>query len=115
VIPEPETTLTEDQFQKRVIETAKLYGWKVSHFRAALTRSGRWATPVQGHKGFPDLVLARAGRIIVAELKTDKGRVSPEQKEWLAALGEYGRLWRPRDWDSVLAELSPAVPERRTA
>ncbi len=54
-----------------------------------------------GDKGFPDLVLAREGQLILAELKTDTGKPTDEQRAWLAALGAHGRLWRPAHWDEV--------------
>lgn len=98
--------LAEADWQRRVIDTAKAHGWLVAHFRAALVRAGRWATPMTGDVGFPDLVLAKSGRLILAELKTDTGDVTKAQKAWLAALGPYARLWRPRDWEDVLKELS---------
>lgn len=102
--------LSEADWQERVIDTAHLHNWLVHHTRPARTLNG-WRTPVQGDKGFPDLVLARAGVILVPELKTDKGAPTRDQRAWLAALGPYGRLWRPRDWDLVLTELSR--PEER--
>ena len=98
-------TMTEDDFQSRIIETAQLHGWRVAHFRAARTSRG-WRTPVQGDAGFPDLVLARRGALIVAELKSDTGRVAPDQRAWLDQLGGHGRLWWPRDWPAVLAEIT---------
>lgn len=96
--------MTEAEFQDRVIATARLYGWMVHHTRPARMADGRWRTPVQGDKGFPDLVLAheRHGTVF-AELKSDTGRLTPEQKAWLAVLG--GVVWRPRDWPHVLAVL----------
>lgn len=96
--------LSEDQWQQRIVEAAKLHGWRWAHFRAAKIRD-RWVTPQSGDPGFPDLVLARDGEVIVAELKTDIGPFRPGQKDWLAELGGYGRLWRPADWDSVHEEL----------
>ena len=60
--------MTEADLQQAVIECARTLGWMVAHFRPALRQSGRWSTPVQADgKGFPDLVLARAGRVIFAE------------------------------------------------
>lgn len=97
--------LSEDQFKDIVIDYAILRGWLVHHSRPAIARSGRWLTPLQGHKGLPDLVLARGGQVILAELKSDKGRASVEQRAWLGALGTYGRLWRPADWPVIHAEL----------
>jgi hypothetical protein len=96
--------ITEAQFQQRVIDLATLTGWHVTHFRAVFT-GGRWRTPLTGHAGAPDLVLARGGRVILAELKTERGRLTAEQKAWLAALGPHGRIWRPSDWQSIVAEL----------
>lgn len=100
--------MTEQQLQRAVIELARLLGWRVAHFRAAQTVNG-WRTPVEGDgKGFPDLVLARAGRVIFAELKGAKGKLSPEQEAWLEELtgGVYGWcVWRPADWADGTIEL----------
>lgn len=110
--------MSEDDFQTRVIQTAKLNGWRVTHFRAVRLPSGRWGVPLQGDAGFPDLALARAGVVILAELKksrTEKPR--PGQVEWLQAIGpEVGRLWSPEDWPEIVAELSrSATPNRMAA
>lgn len=88
-----------------IIDVAQWLGWKVVHFRPARTADGRWRTPMQGNKGFPDLVLCRAGRIIIAELKTDCGRLTADQKAWMSELGELGRVWRPSSRDKILEEL----------
>lgn len=98
-------TVSERTFQNAVIELARYHGWLVAHFRVARTGSGGWATPMQGDVGFPDLVLSRAGEIIIAELKTQQGRASPAQKLWLRNLGAYGRLWKPSDWTTIMDEL----------
>src|SRR5262245_496140 len=90
------------------MDAARMAGWMVAHFRPAKTQRGRWITPMAGDKGFPDLVLAKDGRVLLAELKTDKGTPSPEQVAWLAAVGTHGRLWRPDDWPAVLIDLGIA-------
>lgn len=94
--------VTEASFQSAVIDLARRTGWKVMHTRPALNRSGRWSTPLQGDSGFPDLVLAHASRgVLFVELKTNRGRVSPEQSEWLNTLTDAGAtavVWRPCDW-----------------
>jgi hypothetical protein len=105
--------LSEDEFLRWVIDTARWYKWKVTHFRAVKLPSGRWATPLQGDKGFPDLALARAGVVILAELKTDVGHTSTEQGEWLEQIGSVvGRVWRPSMRDAIVAELSHSVSTR---
>jgi len=77
----------------------------VAHFRPAQVREGKWLTPMQGHKGFPDLVLARKGEVVFAELKSAKGKVTAEQRSWLNALGG-GYLWRPADWSEIQEVLA---------
>lgn len=95
--------MTERQFQGQVIQMAHLFGWRVSHFRPALTAKG-WRTAVEADgKGFPDLVLVR-DRTIFCELKTDTGRLTQDQQDWVDALGRAGTevyVWRPRDWDEI--------------
>lgn len=100
---------TEAAFTTRVIQTARLHGWKVTHFRPARTAAG-YRTAVQGDIGFPDLVLARRGVVIVAELKTARGKPTDEQEVWLAELGDLAVLWRPADWDLILAALAAPRP-----
>ena len=94
----------EAEFQKAIIELAHLYGWAVAHFRSAMTQRGNWVTPLQGDaKGFPDLVLVRDG-VIFAELKSEKGKLTPEQQEWidlLKAAGQEVYVWRPSDRDDI--------------
>lgn len=98
--------MTEAEFQQRVIDTARLYGWRVAHHRPARTKHG-WRTPIQGDPGFPDLVLAKNGQVIVAELKSNTGSIRDCQEDWLDELGTHGRVWRPDDWPDVLHELKP--------
>lgn len=88
----------EADFQSWLIAYAKLKGWKVAHFRGGWSKDGkRFNTPIQGDKGFFDVPLARNGVVLLIEVKTDIGRLSPEQKEWLAAAGSHGIVARPRD------------------
>lgn len=99
----------ERDFQKCVLDLAKLYGWRRMHTRPARCRvrgKDTWRTPIEGDDGFPDLVLARDGVVICAELKSETGKPSQAQLDWLAALGGVSRLWRPSDWDDIHDELS---------
>lgn len=99
----------ESGFQAAVIDLAQLRGWLVHHARPARTNDG-WRTPISGNAGFPDLVLARSGRLVVAELKSARGVVSSFQQSWLDCLGAVSRasagvaevhVWRPADWDEI--------------
>ena len=101
--------ISEAEFQAQVIELAQLRGWLVHAERPAQRQSGHWSTPIQGNAGFPDLVLARGGRLIFAELKSAKGRMRPEQQAWLDALRPGALrvfLWRPTDWDEIVRALA---------
>jgi len=96
--------MSEDAFQEWVIALAKLHGWRWYH-----TRLSR-----RSPAGFPDLVLVRDGRLIFAELKSETGHLSPEQREWMADLARVGQrlfmtdpdivrefLWRPSDMEQI--------------
>jgi hypothetical protein len=90
--------LSEASWQRVVIELAEHRQWSVWHDQD--TRRNR--------AGLPDLLLVRGDRFMARELKTDTGRVRPEQKAWLdglAAAGVDSGVWRPADWDRVQAEL----------
>ena len=95
-----DTALSERDFQRQVVELAELMRWRVYH-----TYDSRRSSP-----GFPDLVLVRAPRVILAELKRQRGRVTAAQREWADEFGqcpgvEY-YLWRPGDWDEIERLLS---------
>lgn len=60
--------------------------------------------------GFPDLVIVGAERVIYRELKSERGRLRPEQRTWLDALSRAGQdadVWRPGDFYSgrIVREL----------
>lgn len=85
-----EAKLTERQFMQQVITAAELLGWKYYH-----THNSR-----RSPKGFPDLVLAKPGLpVVYAELKKEGGRLTREQRDWLALLalasGTEVYVWRP--------------------
>lgn len=89
-----------------------MLGWRTAHFRPGLTQSGRWRTAVEGDGvGFPDLVLVKGNRLIFAELKSAKGRLSPEQTEWHQALSKTpaeNYIWRPIDLEHIQKILRAA-------
>lgn len=100
---------SERLFQARVVQLARLFGWRVYHSRPAQYQSGRWATPLQGDAGLPDLILCKPPRLLFAELKREGGRVRPAQAEWIDALsrceGVEVYLWKPSDWESIVRIL----------
>lgn len=107
--------MTEAQFQRTVIDLARLHEWMVAHFRAAsVTRrdgSTVHMTPVEADgAGFPDLVLVHPLRgTLFRELKTDRGRISPHQQVWIARLEIAGAdvaVWRPADWSQIATTLT---------
>ena len=104
--------MLESEYQAQIIELAQFRGWLVAHFRTSRTQRAdgsvfyQTAIAADG-KGFPDLVLVRE-RVIFAEIKTDKGRLSDEQKAWrdaLLASGAEWYCWKPRDFDNVMEVL----------
>lgn len=108
--------LLEADFQRLITDAATALGWRWVHFGAAQTKHG-WRVPVRGTmgEGWVDLLLVhgKSGRIILAELKTRTGTISPAQTElheWLRSIdGLRGRLqvavWRPADLDRILEIL----------
>jgi len=99
--------MSEADWQRQVTEYAHLRGWLYCHFRPAQTSKG-WRTAVAGDgAGWPDLCLVR-GRLVIAELKSETGKLSSVQRDWIAAL-ELAKaevyVWRPSDWPQVEAVL----------
>ncbi len=113
--------LREAELQDAIVEAAMMLGWRVMHTRPARTGKG-WRTPLQGHRGFPDLVLVRPPRLVFAELKSLSGKLTPEQTAWIDALDKVAEhdprdpldiidpqranpevyVWTPRHWRSGL-------------
>lgn len=84
--------MSEATFQARVLAHAKTLGWHCYH-----THDSRRSQP-----GFPDLVLVHEvqGRVLYRELKTQQGRIRPEQTAWLrllTAANQDATVWRPSD------------------
>jgi hypothetical protein len=90
---------------EQIIELATLQGWRVTHFRPAWTAKG-YRTAIAGHAGFPDLVLARDGDVLMWEVKGPRGIVSPPQRKWLTELGNMAAVIRPDDWEFVQDRLT---------
>lgn len=103
-------TVREAELEGAVIKLARLLGFRVAHFRPAVLPSGRWATHMRGDKGFPDLTLAKRGRLIFAELKRVGEDPTEEQVAWLEVLGSVpgveAVLWDTEDWASGAIEAA---------
>lgn len=88
--------ISEADFQAAVMEFAQLHGWLVYH-----AYDSRHCAP-----GLPDLILARTGRLVFAELKVARRKLRPEQQAWLETLstvpGVEAHLWRwPKSWELI--------------
>lgn len=97
---------SEDDLLTAIVEAALFLGWQVFHVR----RSDKALT--MGTPGFPDLCLAKNGRVEFWELKSERGNLTPDQFKWQLAIGsgageEVGyAVIRPADLDAALAELA---------
>lgn len=91
--------ITEKDLREQVRDLCKVLGWKF-YFT--------W-TSIHSPRGMPDLILCRPPRIIFAELKTDKGNVSPHQQEWIDTLSQCPAaevyVWRPGDIEEIARVL----------
>ena len=95
----------EKLFQDKVRTIAIMNGWHCFHPAPSQVRPGVWRSD---GNGYPDLTLAHAERgLIFAELKTDSGKASKEQLEWLRAIAPHAEvyLWRPTDLESIAERL----------
>lgn len=93
--------VSEKVFQLHVLDYGRMFGWKVMHISDSRRSYSR---------GFFDCVFAKEGRVIFAELKKMKGKLTPAQEEWRDAVkdgpNEY-YLWRPDSWDEIERVLGP--------
>lgn len=90
--------LTEAAFQRRITDLANLLGLQ-------------WHHEVDSRRskaGYPDLTIAGPKGVVWLEVKTDVGRIKPEQQVWIDALREAGQdalIVRPKHWDDIKALL----------
>ena len=90
---------SESKFQSEVIKAARRFGYLSYH-----THNSRRSPP-----GFLDLVLAKNGAVLIAELKTDTAVVDDDdQIKWLHAT--HGVIWRPMYWDIIVKSLQDGIP-----
>ena len=99
--------LNEKDFMESIVQLARNTGWMVYH-----TYDSRRSTA-----GFPDLVMTKHKRLVIAEIKTEKGKTTAAQDKWLETLrtarGVKVKLWRPSDWPEIERTLG-AIPQDST-
>jgi VRR-NUC domain len=87
----------EAAFASAVLALLHLHGWRT--YRTWLS--------VHSPAGFPDVVACHPERgLVFLELKSDTGRLTHAQADWLNALelaGARCHVLKPRDWDVIQA------------
>jgi len=88
--------VTEADLREQIRTLCKLFGWRMQF---------TWSS-IHSPAGFPDLVLVNPEqkRIIFAELKSEVGKMSEQQIEWMKALVDAGAAyytWRPADIETI--------------
>lgn len=95
---------SERRWQREVEGALRQFGWMFYH---------TWNSK-NSEAGFPDLIAFKVGgrhlmpRFLTVELKRENGKVTPPQETWLQAFRDAGAeafVWRPSQWDEVLAWL----------
>lgn len=104
---------TERQFQRQIADLAAVLGYVHQYHTWLSARSA---------PGFPDLVLCRpgderrVGRLVLIEVKGPRGKLTDEQREWLAALasvpGVSAYCWRAGE--TTLEEIAETLREEWT-
>lgn len=106
--------LTEKAWQAQVLTLARMFQWKPWHDQAtnAPRACPHCKTPLhlpRNDPGWPDLFLLRGDTLVIAELKSDRGSTTPEQRDWLKAFRAVRRIavfvWKPRDVDQITKVL----------
>lgn len=91
--------MREKDWQQTILDAARYLGWTVIHHY-----DSRRSTP-----GFPDIIAIKPPRMLAIECKTERGKVTPAQQQWLDVLagvpGVTAMVARPSDWDRVEAAL----------
>ena len=99
-------SISEQELEDAICELLDTFGIYYHHDRPA--RTGRtqggkqvWKNHFRGPKGNPDFTPIVGDRLIFAELKSQNGRLTEGQTEWLRRLEHAGAetyVWRPQDW-----------------
>ena len=91
--------LSEKEWLRQVVDLARILGWEPYH---------AWLS-IHSPRGWPDLALCRPPRLILAELKREKGVLSSPQGRWIGLLrgcpGVEVHVWRPSELDAIAEVL----------
>ncbi len=93
----PPPDCEEKELDRRVVDFAEANGWTTFHAYDCRRSAAGW----------PDRVFVRE-RVVYAELKSEKGRLTPEQVAWVARLLRAGaevHVWKPADWAEIVRML----------
>jgi Holliday junction resolvase len=94
--------VTEKAFQQTVLKTLKVAGYHTYH---------TWNS-MHSTKGFPDIIAINPKRKLIRaiEIKTDTGKLTEEQNEWLALfrlVGVQAEVLRPSKFDEWWETIRP--------
>lgn len=102
--------LTESEWSSVVVELARLGQWALRYH----TLRSKGST-----SGFPDWVFVKGPRLLFAELKSEVGKTTAKQDDWIAGLREVEAatkglvqvyVWRPSDYPEVVETLTGRRP-----
>jgi len=92
----PDNRMKEKYLQEQVRWLARLCGYDFIYHT--------WDSR-NSPAGFPDIIILKDGRMIVAEIKREGEQPSPEQYFWLLEFSKIRQaevyLWCPSDWDEI--------------
>lgn len=103
--------MKESQIQKAITDwlTAKNIFWKRMALGPMMHGGGKAKLRMVANpmKGFPDLMgflpLTSRGELFAIEIKSENGRLSPEQKQWREDLERHGAFYiEARSLDDVI-------------
>jgi hypothetical protein len=94
-VPRARPAETEEDWARAVVDYARFRHWERYH--------PKWS--IGSPAGWPDETLCRPPRLVFAELKSERGKVTPSQQTWLGLLAQVPGVevyvWRPSDWPDV--------------
>lgn len=106
--------ISEKDFQSIVVDYARMTGWAVYHVSDSRKAANGRLVGDPMAAGLPDLILVHPIRgFVFAELKREKGKLRPKQRETLETMAAatansrnvYVHLWRPSDFEDVVEPI----------